>query len=269
MAQFYRKGVLNVLTMHEAVSANAWQAFRRARGPVDKLRQFYRWTLILRYEKMMCRRFDRVVTMTEDDAEYLRSYSPQANVGAIPIGIDPAIFAPVLEETERPVEILFIGNFRHRPNVEAAEFLVERIAPCFPETRFIIAGARPPDHLHNRRANVSFPGYVPDMRTLYHGTNTIVVAPLFSGTGQRVKLLEAFAMGCPVITTTIGAKGFPAGHGLRALIANTDKECVAALARLICSPELRHQLGENARRMIEQNFSWERVGAKLLEVFDT
>jgi glycosyltransferase involved in cell wall biosynthesis len=91
---------------------------------------------------------------------------------------------------------------------------------------------------------------------------------LFSGTGQRVKLLEAFAMACPVITTTIGARGFPTKHGSRALIANTHEEYVAALTRLIGSPELRHQLGTNARQMIEQDFSWERVGARLLEVIN-
>jgi glycosyltransferase involved in cell wall biosynthesis len=269
MAQFHRKGVLNVLTLHEARSANAWKTFEDESNPVHKLRDFYRWMSVLRYETMMCRTFDRVITMTEDDAAYLRSYSPQADIRAIPIGIDLSEFAPAAEKCGTPVDVLFVGNFRHYPNTEAAEFLVDRVAAELPDVRFLIAGARPPDHLRNARPNVFFPGYVPDLRTLYRGPDTIVAAPLFSGTGQRVKLLEAFAMGSPVVTTATGARGFPVRHGIHALIANTCEEYTSALRQLISSPNLRRQLGANARRMMEQGFSWEEIGTKFLQVVGT
>jgi glycosyltransferase involved in cell wall biosynthesis len=268
MAQFYRKGILNVLTLHEAVSANAWETFQRDTDPVDKLRDFYRWMATLHYETSMCRKFDRVVTMTEDDAAYLRSYSPKANFQAIPIGIDTREFVSSADEAPRPLTVLFVGNFRHQPNVEAAKFLAGRVAPHFPQTQFVIAGSHPPDGLP-KLENVSFPGYVADTRTLYHSANSIVVAPLFSGTGQRVKLLEAFAMSCPVITTSIGAKGFPAKHGINVLIADTHQEYLEALKQLVTSPELRHRLGTSGRKMIEEDFTWNRVGAKLLEVIDS
>src|SRR6267143_1626482 len=258
MAQFYRKGTLNVLTLHEAVSANAWEAFQRESDPREKVRLFYRWMATLRYEVLMCRRFDRVVTMTEDDAAYLRSYSPGASIRAIPIGIDPAEFSPRPEEPARPTEILFVGNFRHQPNVEAAEFLIEHIVPHFSNIRFVISGSHLPDV--RRLPNVDFPGYVPDTRGLYHRPNTIVVAPLFSGTGQRVKLLEAFAMGCPVITTSIGAKGFPLKNGSESLIADSVEDFLGALTKLISSIEIRVRLAANARRMIERDFSWYIIG---------
>ena len=265
MAHFYRKEVFNVLTMHEAVSANAWEAFLSESDPLQKLRLFYRWMAILRYEVLMCRRFDRVVTMTEDDAAYLRSYSPGANIRAIPIGIDPVEFAPRPEDPARPIDVLFVGNFRHQPNVEAAEFLVERIAPHFRDVRFMISGSHAPHHMRNVE-NVCFSGYVTDTRILYHRPNTIVVAPLFSGTGQRVKLLEAFAMACPVLTTSIGAKGFPVRNGIDALIADTEADVVAGLRQLIASVQLRGRLAANGREMIEQKFSWNRIGIELLDV---
>src|SRR5438046_1584322 len=97
---------------------------RGAMEPDVKFKLFYRWMQMLRYEVLMPRKFDRVVTMTENDADYLRSYSPAANIRAIPIGIDASEFAPLPEEPSRPIEVLFVGNFRHSPNVEAAEFLV-------------------------------------------------------------------------------------------------------------------------------------------------
>jgi glycosyltransferase involved in cell wall biosynthesis len=117
-------------------------------------------------------------------------------------------------------------------------------------------------------ATIDFPGYVADTRVLYHRPNTIVVAPLFSGTGQRVKLLEAFAMQCPVITTSLGASGFPIRDGIEALIANTAEDFAAALNRLVASKELRRRLGENAREMIVRDFTWQRIGRQLINLVE-
>src|SRR6267142_1596220 len=127
---------------------------------------------VLRYETLMTRKFDRVVTMTETDATYLRSYSPEANIRAIPIGINPSEYAPSPEEPGRRPEVLFLGNFRHLPNVKAAEFLIERIAPLFPDLQFTISGSFAPDHVRSDE-NVSFRGYVPNTGVLYHPPNTI------------------------------------------------------------------------------------------------
>ncbi len=267
MAHFYHRGLLNVLTLHEAVSANAWEMFQRESDPIQKLRYFHRWMALLRHEARMCRRFDRVITMTEDDAAYLRSYSPSAQIRAIPIGIDLTEFVPQPEMNSQPVEALFVGNFRHQPNVEAAEFLIDRVAPQFPEVQFVIAGSHVPDRLP-RLPNVCFPGYVSDTRLLYHRSNTIVVAPLFSGTGQRVKLLEAFAMASPVITTSVGAKGFPLQNGIHSLIADNEKDFIASLHRLISFRDLRVRLATNALEMIKQCFTWDRIGCDLLDVVD-
>src|SRR5258708_2952049 len=123
---------------------------------------------ILRYEVMMSRKFDRVVTMTAEDAAYLRSYSPAAGIHTVPIGIDPDEFEPLPEEPARPLEVLFVGNFRHTPNLEAAEFLIRHIAPQFPNIPFVIPGSFVPDAFHREAPpNVSFPGYLSDPRTLY------------------------------------------------------------------------------------------------------
>ncbi len=267
MAQFYRPGVLNVLTLHEVLSANAYEEFQKAVDPIAKFRSYYRWMGTLRYEVLMSRKFDRVVTMTKNDAEYLRSYSLRAHVRTIPIGIDPDEFTPWPEERARQTEVLFVGNFRHSPNVEAAEFLIRQIAPLFPDLRFVIPGSHVPNDLP-KTANIDFPGYVSDTRALYRRPNTIVVAPLFSGTGQRVKLLEAFAMGCPVISTSLGVSGFPITPGIEVLIAQDAKEFAAALRRLLSSQELRQQLGANAREMIVRNLGWQQVGAQLLDVVE-
>ena len=162
---------------------------------------------------------------------------------------------------------MFLGNFRHTPNVEAAEFLVRSIAPIFPGVPFVISGSNVPDSLQ-AGPNVHFPGYARDTRELYHRPNTIVAAPLFSGTGQRVKLLEAFAMGCAVITTSTGASGFPITSGVEAMIADNASEFSSRLRELLASEILRRQLGTKAREMITQHFSWQRLAPRLLELVE-
>jgi glycosyltransferase involved in cell wall biosynthesis len=94
------------------------------------------------------------------------------------------------------------------------------------------------------------------------------VAPLFSGTGQRVKLLEAFAMGVPVVTTALGASGLSVRHRQEAFIAETRDEFVNALAALRDSAQLREDMGSRGRRMVVERFEWERLADSFLEVVE-
>ena len=267
MAQFRRKNVFSLLTAHDVQTQSAWEAFEAELDPFSKAKLFYRWMQTLRYEMTQIRKFDRVVTMTPEDAAYLKSYSPGANVLPIPIGIDAEEFCPAETNQSEAVSVLFMGNFFHLPNVEAARFLLREIAPRFPEVRFCIAGS-PILESAQGGPNVELAGHIPDTRTLYHSPNTVVMAPLFSGTGQRVKLLEAFSMACPVITTRVGAMGFPVEAGVNMLIAQTGDEFAAALRRLIAEPGLRRRMGDNARRMILDRFDWPRIGKEYLDVVE-
>jgi len=266
MAQYKRPGVFSILTAHETYSANAYHSFQNAPDAIEKLRMFSRWMAMLNYEVRQCTAFDRVVTMTEDDANYLRSYARQADIRAIPIGIDADYFQPLQDCTHgAPLQLVFVGNFRHTPNVQAAEFLLTEIAPHFPEIEMIIAGSYVPETLQEKSSAI-FPGYVADTRQLFHRPNTIFIAPLFSGTGQRVKLLEAFAMEAAVITTSLGAAGFPIQDGHQAMIADTPAQFRAAVSALAASSELRSQLGAHARQMILDLFTWERIGRHFVEL---
>src|SRR5215831_13412626 len=114
MAQYRRRGIFSILTIHEPLSATAYRAFQDAVQPTDKLRFFSRWMSMLNYEISACNKFDRVVTMTKEDAAYLRSYARKARVRDIPIGIDPDDFPP-RDADYAALQILFVGNFRHPP----------------------------------------------------------------------------------------------------------------------------------------------------------
>ena len=268
MAQYRRAGVFSILTAHEAYSSNAYRAFESETNGIQKLRLFSRWMSMLHYEIAMCNAFDRVVTMTDDDARYLRSYARRANIRAIPIGVDDEYFQPVPNSLrDQRIEVVFVGNFRHTPNVEAAEFLLKEVARYFPDIPVVIAGSNVPAEIQ-KTENAAFLGYIPDTRHLFHPPNTIFVAPLFSGTGQRVKLLEAFAMGAAVVTTSLGAAGFPISDGEEAVIADTPEEFRAAVAVLRSSSDLRSRLGSRARQMILDHFTWDRIGVRFLRLVE-
>src|SRR5206468_5116514 len=141
MAQYRRRGVFSVLTIIETQSDNVYAAYQKETDPAAKLKLFYRWMQMLRYEIMATRRFDRVVALTEEDASYLRSYSPSLDLRAIPIGIDSQEFQPQEPSAPgEPIKVLFVGNFRHTPNVEAAQFLAKEMAPFFPQLEFLLVG---------------------------------------------------------------------------------------------------------------------------------
>jgi len=267
MAQYRRPGLFSILTIHEPLSANAYRAFQEATQPTDKLRFFSRWMAMLNYEISMCNRFDRVVTMTKEDAAYLRSYARQATIRDIPIGIDARDFRPGDTERGSAPQILFVGNFRHPPNVEAVSFIAHEIAPYFPQCAFVIAGPYLPNSLR-LPDNVIATGYVADTRQLFRSANTIFLAPLFSGTGQRVKLLEAFALGSPVVTTSLGVAGFPVVNGQHAIIAETPAEFRSAVNSLASSPDLRVRLAGAARQMILDAMTWECIGERFLELVE-
>ena len=265
MAQYRRRGVFSVLTIIETQSDNAYAAYQKERDPAAKLKLFYRWMQMLRYEVMATRRFDRVVALTEEDAGYLRSYSPSLDLRAIPIGIDSSEFEP--REPSAPgeaVKVLFVGNFRHTPNVEAAQFLAKEMAPFFPQVEFLLVGHELPENFRGP-SNLRCHGFVSDLRALYRRPNTIFVAPLFSGTGQRVKLLEAFSMACPVIATRVATFGCPISSGREALIAHSPDEFRNALRQLLTSEEQRMKLGMAAREMILKYMDWSRIGQRLLD----
>src|SRR5262245_16611864 len=148
MAQYKRPGVFSILTAHETYSSNAYHSFQTASDAIEKLRMFSRWMAMLNYEISQCTAFDRVVTMTEDDANYLRSYARHADIRAIPIGIDADYFQPSRDSAQDvPLQLVFVGNFRHTPNVQAAEFLLTEVAPHFPKIEMIIAGSYVPEAL--------------------------------------------------------------------------------------------------------------------------
>jgi glycosyltransferase involved in cell wall biosynthesis len=255
----------DVLVEHDVTFDLFGQIARRERTLAARW-DFFRWR---RFETSQALRYRRVVVMSKKDAELLGS---AAETSVIENGVDLGRFHP---EPEQPGErLLFIGSFRHFPNVQAYRFFTEQVWPLlrdkFPRmTLTVVCGA---GHLAYWRAFSDSPephpdsrirmlGFIADVRPLYLEANLVVV-PTTVSAGTNVKVLEAMAMQRAVVSTTSGCGGLGLLHGHSAWIADTAEAFAAGVATLIADPERRDQIARAAYLDAVRNFDWEAIGEK-------
>ncbi len=254
----------DVLVEHDVTFDLFGQIARRERTLAARWDAF-RWR---RFEQRALGRYRRVVVMSKKDAELVGS----AGAVAIENGVDLARFQP---EAERAGErLLFIGSFRHFPNVTAFRWFTEQVWPRlrarFPEmTLTVVAG---PDHLTYWRAFSETPepavdarvrvlGFVADVRPLYVEANVVVV-PTPVSAGTNLKVLEAMAMERAVVSTTPGCAGLGLVDGESVRVGDTAEAFAAGVAELAADAERRRRMARAARAHAEQYFGWEAIGAK-------
>jgi len=259
-----------ILVEHDVTFDLYRQVFEKERSRVA----WWDWWRWRRFENRAVNRFARVVTMSEKDAWLLGLAQgtpalPHARV--IPNGVDLDRFQPAPEQPGR--RLLFIGSFRHFPNVVAYRFLTEQVWPRLraelPDaTLTVVAG--PDAGLHwssvtNRKGPTAPEGvrlleFVRDVRPLYVEAN-LVVAPTLVSAGTNLKVLEAMAMERAVISTACGCAGLGLEHGRSVWIAEAAEDFARAAARLLRDPELRRRLARAARERAEAEFDWGVLGA--------
>jgi len=238
----------------------------RARSPgLARHWDHWRWR---RFESQWIRRYRKVVVMSEQD----RALLARPNVTVIPNGVDLDRFTP---EIERPGQrLLFIGSFRHFPNVVAYRFFVDQVWPILleksPGTRLtVVAG---PDPLLYWRAHTGLSSiptdrrirlleFVADVRPLYVEANLAIV-PTLESAGTNLKVLEAMAMDRAVVSTSSGCAGLDLEHGVNVWIADQPGDFAKAIQTLLEDGDLRRRIAAGGRIHAERNFGWRPIGAR-------
>jgi glycosyltransferase involved in cell wall biosynthesis len=162
----------------------------------------------------------------------------------------------------RPNSIIFTGSFNYAPNYEAMLWFLERVNPRLqadPLSPELVITGDPAGRSLPAAANVRQTGYVDDIKSLV-ASSSISIAPIFSGGGTRLKILEAMALRTPVVATSKGAEGLDVEHGTHLLIADTPQEFADAVLRLLRDPELRASLSGSAYELLAREYSWDVVG---------
>jgi glycosyltransferase involved in cell wall biosynthesis len=214
------------------------------------------------YEREVIRHFDRVLVCSERDRRQLG----RQNVRVIPNG---ATLHPRTESAPagRPT-LLYCGLLSYGPNARAAHYLVEEILPLIrrqiPDVIVRIVGKRPGPELRalDDGERVRVHADVPSIEPFYREADAAVI-PLRIAGGTRLKILEAFSLGTPVVTTEVGCEGIDAVDGQHLLIENDAEGFARACVRLLSDAGLRARLIENAYRLVVDRYSWEKIQSSL------
>ena len=240
-------------------------------GPLGAAGRGYEYLRALRFELRALPAFDAVQVCSEAQGRTLRAFlgeGPSVLHGVRgAIAVDTYPFWPGGRESGT---VLFVGNFRHPPNLEALHFLRVRVMPrvqhAVPRARLVVVGANAPHQLVDqvREEGVEYLGAVPEIREVL-GRYAVFVAPILSGSGVRVKILEAFASGIPVVSTTLGAEGLCEKGGGMAEIEDRPKEFADAVVRLLGDAERARTIARRARSEVERNWNSETAISRLLD----
>ena len=236
---------------------------RLSHQPAGLKRAWYRRELeqMLRYEPSLCRRFDSVLAVSDEDRSELLRLDPSLRVGVLRYGADPALFQIPIEPVSGRSSVLFLGAFLHKPNVDAVWWLSQEILPRLralaPGAAVTCVGGDPPADLRAAAAAAGaiVTGWVPDIPA-YLATADVGIVPLRMGGGVKLKTLEMMAAGRAIVTTPIGIEGIEAVDGEHVLVATTAAQFAAQIARLLGDTGLRARLGRNARDLALRNHRW-------------
>lgn len=236
------------------------------------LRPAHKLKVLSETEARLAAAADQVWVCSEEDrALFGDIYGSEVATRVIPNGVDVDHYAGVAGRRARYVAdpgqaavptLLFAGSFSYHPNVAAARLLVEDILPelrkSVPDARLVLCGNDPPNEMRRYAKNdpaIAVTGKVADTRPYFERCDLVVV-PLLHGAGTRLKILEAFAIGCPVVSTTKGAEGLAVVDGEHLLIADTPEAMADQIARCLADRELASRLAEAGRTFVTEHYSW-------------
>jgi glycosyltransferase involved in cell wall biosynthesis len=208
------------------------------------------------------RESDLVIHCSADDEKLARELAPNSNHCVIGNGVDKSYFRRQKSKASEAAQCLFTGTFGYQPNSDGLRFFLESVFPLItarrPDCQFLFAG-RDADVIHHQLktpdSRVHFLANPDDMRPCFENSSVYVV-PLRAGGGTRLKILEAMAMECAIVSTRIGAEGIPAENGRHLLLADTPQEFADHVVRLLNDSELRSQLESQAAEWVQMHYDW-------------
>ena len=250
--------------MHFAeLDSDKWlQYSKRTKPPMSWV---YRreWKTLLRFETRIANSFSENVFCTPLEQQIFEQQIPGASSICLRNGVDLEHYRPAPDQAE-PGRMVFVGVMDYLPNVDGCVHFVHEILPeiraAHPEARLTIVGSRPTEEVKRlaETDGVQVTGFVDDPRD-YLRRASISVAPLRIARGIQNKVLEAMAMGLPVVGTTSATQGVGGEPGRDFLLANSAAEQAAAICDLLESPERARNLGAAGRNFVEARYDWEVV----------
>ncbi len=264
--QEWRQLLRTVVNIHSSIYATT-RNLLETRTSENHLKTQLNLPLLRLYEERYCAKFTSIVVTTPEDRRQIAAFELEGQIAVIPNGVDLTLYSKRVSDPGGH-NLLFVGTMDDRTNIDAVQFFSLEVFPeiwqRYPDATLTVVGTNPvPEVLElGERPGISVTGRVPSVVEYLHKA-TVCVVPLRTGYGIKNKTLEAMATGTPVVGSDRGLEGLAvdgADVPLRALRANDPVEYVYAVTRLFEDRQLRKQISENARSLIEKKYTWERVG---------
>lgn len=237
----------------------------------------YRWVWkdqfkkMVRFERTTLQAFDTVIAVSDRDCEFFRSEYDVEHCASIPTGVDTDFFdyRPPSDENQ----VVFCGSMDWMANIDAIEFFHDEVWPLVrlaqPDARMKVVGRRPADSMiktvRERSPEWEFTGFVDDVRDHVAGAAVFVI-PLRVGGGTRIKAFEAMAMGCPVVSTSVGMEGLPVEKGVHYLDGDSAEDLASSVIRLLQDKADRLTISKAARQFVEERFGYRRAAAEFEQI---
>ena len=276
MAQ-YAGGFRNIPSIvfeHDVYFQSIGRGLQNTRNPLVRLQSSWEYLRALRFETTVLPSADRVQVCSRENRTYLESFVPELKAridDGLRAGIDTSRYQFNTEGRE-PGTMLFLGSFRHLPNQEALNWFLHQALPHIhrerPDARLLVIGSDPPPRhsLPKSAKNVELIGFVEDIRDPLTKC-AVFICPILSGSGVRVKLLEAFASGIPVVSTQLGAEGLAAVDGEICRLADEPAAFAQAVLDVLAKPDEAAAMAARARADVVANRDMRVITGRLLESY--
>ncbi|MBM3149065.1 MAG: glycosyltransferase, partial [Chloroflexi bacterium] len=227
---------------------------------LEKVLDLVEATKLQRYEQAKMPLYQACLACSEKDAQLIRRDAPEVLMVVIPNGVDLSTFVPSRHLKSRCPTLLYVGAMDYYPNIDAVRFffrtMYEPLRQAVVNLRVQVVGHTPPPEIRQlaELPGVEVTGSVPDVRPYYEQA-TVFIVPLRLGGGTRLKIVEAMAMGLPVVSTTIGAEGLDVRPGENILIADDAASFTNSVLRLLRDPDLRDRIAEGGQ-VLAHRYDW-------------
>jgi glycosyltransferase involved in cell wall biosynthesis len=252
----------------EAEIGVLFEQYKNALSLSQRLRHWLTWSKHKRYLTAILKHFDAATVVSQPEKDLLsQAVTRHPRIHVIPNGVDVDSYRDV-RETRTPNTMIFTGAFSYHPNYEAMEWFVGNVLPIIhekiPSAELTITG----DHRNlplPEASNIVLTGFVDHIYPLI-AKSACSVVPILSGGGTRLKILEAIALGAPVITTSKGVEGLALQAGSDILIADQPQEFADAVINVLSNSEIQQRLADNALKSVKEKYDWSKILPNFLEL---
>ncbi len=239
--------------------------------PARKLRIWLHGRMMRAWEPFQAQRFGHCITMSQSDRELLLAVNPGLKITVLPNGVDTRLYA-ALPFPENANRLIFVGNMAYRPNIDAVTYFCHSIYPIikaeYPKIEFWIVGKDPaPDVVALAGNGVHVTGQV-DSLVPFYNDSIMCVIPLRAGGGTRLKILEAMALGRPVVTTAIGCEGLEVRNGEHLFIADTPELFSEYTLDLLKNKRQWLVMTRQARALAVERYDWDLIAQKHIQLYE-